>query len=459
MNPDSTPLYAPGDARILAEAALRSITAATARARGEEFFRVLVHDLAQALDVMYVIAGRVTVLPDGQEGIRTLAVWGGQDFLPNMEYSLLHTPCHNVTDQTMCFHGSGIQQDYPLDTLLVEMRAESYVGMPMVDTEGKALGILSAIDVKPIDENKRLLALSLLSIFATRAAAELQHQEREALLEEKVERRTEALRAAQASLVEQEKLAALGALVAGVAHEVNTPVGVALTAASAMSSYTGQLVASLNAPKVSRSDLVNLAGRLNDAAALIESNLHRAAELIGNFKQLAVDQGTEHVSTLVLRDYVQGVVSAHSPELRKAGIKVVLEIDGALRPRLPPGKLSQVLSNLLMNAARHAYPKGQGGEVRVRAQRDGDWLLMEFADDGAGMAHGVRERIFEPFFTTKRGQGGSGLGLHIVYTIMHQMGGQVEVHSSEGAGSTFRLRMPMEVKACLPSTGPALPPP
>jgi signal transduction histidine kinase len=75
------------------------------------------------------------------------------------------------------------------------------------------------------------------------------------------------------------------------------------------------------------------------------------------------------------------------------------------------------------------------------------------------MAHGVRERIFEPFFTTKRGQGGSGLGLHIVYTIMHQMGGQVEVHSSEGAGSTFRLRMPMEVKACLPSTGPALPPP
>jgi signal transduction histidine kinase len=287
--------------------------------------------------------------------------------------------------------------------------------------------------------------LSLLSIFATRAAAELQHQDREAVLEEKVERRTEALRAAQASLVEQEKMAALGALVAGVAHEVNTPVGVALTAASAMSSYTQQLVAALNAPKVSRSDLLNLVGRLNDGAALIESNLHRAAALIGNFKQLAVDQGTEHLSTLALHDYVQGVVSAHSPEMRKAGIRVSLEIPDDLRPRLPPGKFSQVLSNLLMNASRHAWPKGGGGQISIRAWREQDKLLLEFADDGAGMAPAVRERIFEPFFTTRRGQGGSGLGLHIVYTILHQLGGQIEVKSSEGGGSTFLLKLPMDV--------------
>ena len=443
-------LFDANDARRLAETALRSITDSTARARGEEFFRVLVRDMAEALDVTYVITGRVIPMGEG-EGIRTLAVWGGGQFLPNMEYSLMHTPCQDVTCQTMCFHGSGIQQDYPLDTLLVEMQAESYVGMPMVDTEGKTLGILSAIDTKPIDENKRLLALSLLSIFAARAAAELQHQEREQLLEEKVQRRTEALRAAQANLVEQEKLAALGALVAGVAHEVNTPVGVALTAASAMSSYTGQLVSSLEAPKVSRSDLVNLAGRLNDAAALIEQNLHRAAELIGNFKQLAVDQGSEHVSTLALKDYVQGVVSAHSPELRKAGITVQVEIDPLLRARLPPGKFSQVLSNLLMNAARHAYPDGKGGPVRLAAHAADGWLEVDFIDQGAGLAPGVRERIFEPFFTTKRGQGGSGLGMHIVYTIMHQLGGSVEVDSAPGQGCRFHLRLPLEVKGPPPA--------
>lgn len=444
-------LFDANDARILAEAALRSITDSTARARGDEFFRVLVRDLAAALDVTYVIAGRVIRMPDGHEGIRTLSVWGGDAFLPNMDYSLEHTPCQDVTCQSMCFHGSGIQQDYPLDTLLVDMGAESYVGMPMVDTEGKTMGILSAIDTKPIDENKRLLALSLLSIFTARASAELQHQDREHLLEEKVERRTEALLAAQASLVEQEKLAALGSLVAGVAHEVNTPVGVALTAASAMSSYTGQLVSALEAPKVSRSDLVNLAGRLNDAAALIEQNLHRAADLIGNFKQLAVDQGTEHVSTLALADYVQGVVSAHSPELRKAGIKVQVDINPLLRPRLPPGKFSQVLSNLLMNAARHAYPDGQGGPVVVSAADAEGWLVMDFTDQGVGLAPGVRERIYEPFFTTKRGQGGSGLGMHIVYTIMQQMGGTVEVHSNPGAGCRFHVRMPMEVRTTCPA--------
>ena len=452
-------LFDANDARILAEAALRSITDSTARARGDEFFRVLVRDMAAALDVSYVIVGRVIHLPDGQEGIRTLAVWGGEGFLPNMDYSLEHTPCQDVTCQTMCFHGSGIQQDYPLDTLLVDMKAESYIGMPMVDTEGKTMGILSAIDTKPIDENKRLLALSLLSIFTARAAAELQHQEREHVLEEKVTRRTEALRAAQATLVEQEKLAALGSLVAGVAHEVNTPVGVALTAASAMSSYTAQLLQVLEAPKVSRSDLVNLAGRLNDAAALIEQNLHRAAELIGNFKQLAVDQGSEHVSTLALKDYVQGLVSAHSPELRKAGIKVQVDIDHLLRPRLPPGKFSQVLSNLLMNAARHAYPEGQGGPVTISARAGEGWLEIEFADQGVGLAPGVRERIYEPFFTTKRGQGGSGLGMHIVYTILQQMGGTVEVHSEPGAGCRFHLHMPFEVKACQPPASTAQQPP
>ncbi|KQV91302.1 histidine kinase [Massilia sp. Root351] len=439
-------LFDEHDGRLLAEAALRSITASTSRLRGDEFLRTLVRDLAQALDVTYVIAGRVIRMADG-EGIRTLAVWGGADFLPNMEYSLLHTPCQDVTDQTMCFHACGIQADYPKDTLLVDMKAESYIGMPMIDTEGKTLGILSAIDTKAIDENKRLLALSLLSIFAARCAAELQHQDREELLEHKVQQRTEALRAAQASMVEQEKMAALGALVAGVAHEVNTPIGVAVTAASGMGAYAAQMVETLGAPKVSRSELVALAERLKGAATLIEQNLARAAELIGNFKQLAVDQGTEHVTELVLREHVQGLVSAHSPELRKGAIRAKLQIDPALRARLPAGKLSQVLSNLLMNSAKHGYPDGGPGEVTVAARVEPaegrDWLLIDFSDDGVGMPPAVRERVFEPFFTTKRGQGGSGLGMHIVYTIVHQMGGQVSVDATVERGCRFHLRLPL----------------
>ncbi|MYN25985.1 sensor histidine kinase [Duganella levis] len=445
---DKNRLFNAEDGRLLAEAALRSITDSTARARGDDFLRILVRDLARALDVHYVIAGRVAPLADG-EGIRTLAVWGGADYLPNMEYSLRHTPCQDVTEQCMCFHASGIQADYPQDTLLVEMQAESYIGMPMIDTEGQTLGILSAIDTKPMDEDKRLLALSLLSIFAARGAAELQHQDREQQLEATVQRRTEALLAAQATLVEQEKMVALGTLVAGVAHEVNTPIGVAVTAASTMASYADDLLKCVSGERVSRSELLTTAQRLREGAQLIERNLARAADLIGNFKQLAVDQGSAHVSEVGVREHALSVVSAHGPELRKVGISVEVDIAPELRTRLDAGRWSQVLSNLLMNAAKHAYPNGGPGQVTLAARLalEGGvrWLLLEFADDGVGLSGEVRERLFEPFFTTKRGQGGSGLGMHIVYTIVHQMGGHVAVAPAapDSAGCRIKLRLPV----------------
>ncbi|MYM65667.1 sensor histidine kinase [Pseudoduganella sp. FT55W] len=444
----AVPLFDAADGRTLAEAALRSITASTARARGEEFMRILVHDLARALDVTYVIAGRCITMDDGDEGIRTLAVWGGQDYLPNMDYSLRNTPCQDVTEQCMCFHASGIQADYPLDTLLVDMGADSYIGIPMLDIEGQPLGILSAIDTKPISEDKRLLALSLLSIFAARCSAELQHQDREQQLEAKVVRRTEALLVAQATLVEQEKMVALGALVAGVAHEVNTPIGVAVTAASTMVSYAEDMLKCVAGERVSRSELQATAQRLREGAQLIERNLARAADLIGNFKQLAVDQGSEHVTEVALREHALSVVSAHGPELRKVGISVEVDIAADLRTRLDAGRWSQVLSNLLMNAAKHGYPNGGPGKVslaaRMALEGGAYWLLLEFADDGVGLTAEVRERLFEPFFTTKRGQGGSGLGMHIVYTIVHQMGGQVAVAATApDAGCRIKLRLPV----------------
>lgn len=449
--PQPPQLFSEAEKRQLAEASLRAITLSTSKTRGEDFFRVLVRDLARALDVAYVIAGRLIPFEDG-EGIQTLAVWGSTDWQPNISYSLQGTPCSNVADQSMCFYACGVQQAYPDDLLLGEMGAQSYVGMPMVDTEGQSLGILVALDTREIDADKQLLALSLLSIFAARCAAELQHQDREAALELKVLARTEELRHATAALVEREKLAALGGLVAGVAHEVNTPLGIAVTAASGLEDFARSMQAKLEADKVSRSELQALARQLGSAATLVSSNLARAAALVGNFKTLAVDQGSEQAMRLELVEYLRGVLRAHQPVLKSAQVDLVLALPERLTVRMAGGQFSQIVSNLLLNAVTHAFERRPPPHlIRLSLEEDGpSHLLLKLRDNGRGVAPEIRSRLFEPFFTTKRGSGGSGLGLHIVQTLVQRMGGELRLDEADGAGLGFIIRLPREAAPSSP---------
>ena len=434
------------DRRKLAEVALRHITDTTSRASGDDFFRVLVREMAAALEVFYVIAGRLVHDEQGQEFNQTLAIWAGEDFLPNMRYGLEHTPCSNVAEQSMCFHASNICQEFPLDTLLVDMQAESYIGMPMIDTQGKTLGILVALDKRPMDENKRLLALSLLSIFAARCAAELQHQDREEALERIVEERTQVLRQAQGKLIEQEKMAALGALVAGVAHEVNTPIGVAITAASGLREFAAVLLEKLAGGAVKRSELQELVSHLQLGASLVEDNLTRAANLIGNFKQLAVDQSNLQVSDFDLAEYIGSIFTAHGPELKKAGVSHCLELPPAVRVHLPAGKIAQLLSNLIMNSLTHAFTGIAPGSIRVSGRVQDGQVHLLFADDGVGAPAAVRARMFEPFFTTRRGQGGSGLGMHIAYNIVTSLGGEIGLVDS-ARGLAIAISLPLRLEA------------
>ncbi|MCV2360159.1 GAF domain-containing sensor histidine kinase [Paucibacter sp. TC2R-5] len=435
----SAALFSVDEGRSLAEAALRSITLSTSRAQGEEFFRVLVRDLAQALDVQYVIAAEVCTVETG-EASRTLAVWAGSDFAPNMTYSLEGTPCQNVADQTMCFHACGVQAAFPQDSLLVEMGAHSYIGMPMVGTHGKTLGILIALDVREMQESKRLLALSLLSIFAARCAAELQHRAREAELEAKVALRTHALEEARAHLVEHEKLAALGGLVAGMAHEVNTPIGVAVTSASGLQRFATEITEMLATEKVSRSRLATLASQISQSVELVERNLQRAAELMGNFKSLAVDQSSEVVTEFELADYLSKVTTAHQAEISKCGASLSLRVPSGLRVRMAAGMLAQITSNLLMNALLHGARPAL--ELCLTVETRGRDLRYVFEDNGVGVSAEVRARMLEPFYTTRRGAGGSGLGLHIVYTLVQRLAGKLSLESRPGEGLSVTLDLP-----------------
>ncbi|MFY8117905.1 MAG: sensor histidine kinase [Roseateles sp.] len=436
-------LFSEAESRRLAEAALRSITLSTSRVQGEAFFRVLVKDLAAALDVAYVIAGRLLRMEDGSEGVQTLAVWGGEDWLPNLSYSLAGTPCSNVAEQSMCFYPCGVQQAYPEDLLLGEMGAQSYVGTPMVGTDGQSLGILVALDKREISADKHLLALSLLSIFAARCAAELQHQDREAALECEVQARAEELRLATTTLVEREKLATLGGMVASVAHEVNSPLGIAVTAASGLEEFASELLRKLQGDKVSRHELQALAGHLRDAATLVVGNLERASSLMGGFKTLAVDQGNEDSQRMDVGEYLRSIVMVHQPVLRSARVNVQLDLPERLDLRLSGGMFSQVISNLLLNAINHAFePEHQERELRISLKSDADGCLLSVRDNGRGVAPELRHRLFEPFFTTKRGAGGSGLGLHIVQSLCQRMGGEIRLDDSPGPGLGFLIRLP-----------------
>lgn len=247
--------------------------------------------------------------------------------------------------------------------------------------------------------------------------------------------------------LEQEKFASLGRMVASIAHDVNTPIGVAITAASGVADYARRLgrVAD-GTEKLTRADLQVLAHQLSSAADLVDRNLQRAATLMGDFKRIAVDQNAEAPQRLALKDYLQSVLSVHSPALRRAHVECRLDVEDGLQIETVPGLLSQILSNLIMNSLTHAFPAGEGGQLRVQAQCHGPLLRLDYADDGVGMSEAVRAHVFEPFFTTRRGQGGSGLGMYIVDNLAKRLGGQVQLLRPE-RGFALRIELPLQAPA------------
>jgi signal transduction histidine kinase len=253
------------------------------------------------------------------------------------------------------------------------------------------------------------------------------------------------LQDAQDSLIEAEKLAALGGLVAGVAHEVNNPVGISLTVASSLARRCEIFQAELAEGQLRRSRLVEFVEGNRDAANQLVANLQRAGELIQAFKQVAVDRSHLDRRHFDLGGAVDQIMSSLRPSLKKSKLELELDIPEGIGMDSYPGPLGQVLTNLFLNALAHAYPDGRAGTIRIRAQRVGAGAVeLAFTDDGVGMSADVQRRAFDPFFTTRRSQGGTGLGLHIVYNLVTaRFGGEIALHSRPGGGTTFRLTLPL----------------
>jgi signal transduction histidine kinase len=253
------------------------------------------------------------------------------------------------------------------------------------------------------------------------------------------------LRTAQQNLIDAERLAALGGLVAGVAHEVNNPIGISLTVASSFARKAGQFDAEMvaNVP-LRRSRLEEFVSSAKDAAHQLVGNLQRAAELIQSFKQVAVDRSHAERRQFYLNEATDQIIASLRPVLKRAPISLSVEVPEGLLIDGYPGSYGQILTNLFLNAATHAFPNGRAGTISVTARpRGNEDIDIVFADNGAGMTPDVQRQAFDPFFTTRRNDGGTGLGLHIVYNLVtQQLGGRMMLESRPGQGTTFRIIMP-----------------
>ena len=282
-------------------------------------------------------------------------------------------------------------------------------------------------------------------VFRENAVAKRETEEELRAAKEKAEATLEEIREMQTTLIEAEKLAALGGLVAGVAHEVNNPVGISLTVASSLAARSEAFATEFGAGPLRRSRLEDFVTNTTSASNQLVANLQRAAELIQSFKQVAVDRSQAERRSFDLAEAVDQILASLRPSLRTSQIKLVVDIPEGIKMESFPGPLGQILTNLVLNAVNHGFPDGAAGTISIVARPSGrDQIRVVFRDDGRGMSEDVQRQAFEPFFTTRRGAGGTGLGLHIVYNIVTQrLGGRIVLSSAEGAGTSFLLVLPL----------------
>ncbi len=321
--------------------------------------------------------------------------------------------------------------------------AVGWLGVPLVTNERVAGALVVQSYTEGIGYTQR--DQELLEFVAQNIATALQRREAAQSLKAayaELQTHVEELHRTQGELIENEKMASLGRLVAGVAHEINTPLGIGVTAASHLDGVF---------TSIERAQADGLSPTLEKALAsgrrcvqLVLSNLDKAAHLVRTFKQVAVDQSNEVRRHVAMRAFLDDVLASLHPRLKPTPHRVEIDCPADIEFDTLPGALYQIVSNIVLNALLHAFDIDRPGHIRIRAARVGDAVEMTIADDGKGMPEDVRQRVFEPFFTTRRGSGGTGLGLHLVYNLVTQLlGGTIACASTPGQGTQFTIRLPL----------------
>ncbi|SFR58353.1 signal transduction histidine kinase [Pseudidiomarina maritima] len=251
-----------------------------------------------------------------------------------------------------------------------------------------------------------------------------------------------ALERTQDQLIESEKMASLGGLVAGITHDVNTPIGISVTAATYIRDQLTEAEEALNKKALTQAQLTKVFKLSKESLDLLESNLARASDLISSFKQVAVDQTSEVVREINIKDYLNGVIQTLNPRLKPFKPRLTIECPDDIEIRCPAGAFAQIFTNLIINSLIHGFENKQDGEIDISIKRKDDKLVIVYRDNGKGLTQQQLDQLFDPFFTTKVQQGGSGLGTHIIRNLVTQtLNGTIEAESEVGQGLTYRMTL------------------
>jgi len=278
-----------------------------------------------------------------------------------------------------------------------------------------------------------------------------QENENRQLVEDELRKRNselatsmETIQMAKEQLVESERMASLGGLVAGIAHDVNTPLGISVTATSFLEERVKKLQSAYDDKKLTGNTMTSFLSEANQTITLLTNNLNRASDLISSFKQVAVDQTSEAVREINVSEYLSEVVQSLAPNFKKTQHTIDIHCPDNLSIKCAPGVLAQILTNMIMNSLIHGFEDKPKGAIKLEIAKQDNNLIINYSDDGRGLDEKTLERHFDAFFTTRRGKGGSGLGTHIMFNLVTQaLRGSIKASSQPNQGLQYKITFPV----------------
>jgi len=346
-----------------------------------------------------------------------------------------------------------------IDKILGSSDFYSWMGAPMISANYlHGLIIVQSYDENIIYDNDDLQLLNFVAQHVANAIETVQNtlQREESQIKMALQHRLlkqknadlnyaiEQLKSTQETLVQKEKMASLGALVAGIAHEINTPLGICVTGVSHLQEEYKIIKQAVDGGTLTETKLMNFFEDIEEVLAILATNTQRGASLVNSFKQVAVDQSSNEIRNINVSQYIDEIILSLRPMLKKTKINIDVECVAELAIDVNAGAISQIFSNLILNSVKHGFAEGEKGKILIEAYQKNDSMIIRYRDNGIGIDDEAIKLLFEPFYTTKRGSGGSGLGTHLVYNLVTSaLNGKITVKSQVGKGLAFLIKFPV----------------